>query len=163
MKQIITKFTSDPRNGARISWGGIFAGTLTILSLLVLLNLLGAGLGIITINPQTNPLMDSGVVFWFILSNVIAVFCGGLVAARAGGFSRIVGALHGFLSWALYIILSTVFYSSLMGNDIGTLIEIGAQSHSLLLFFCLLLGSLAGILGGAQVADVRMENERIEE
>lgn len=119
-------------------------------------------MGLIHFSLETNPFLDKSGIFWFMVSNVIAVFCGGLVAARTAGFSsRVDGALQGFLSWGLYIVLSIAFYSSLMVNDLGDLLKMGAQHHSFVLFLILLLGSLAGIFGGAQIVPPLQNDQEV--
>ncbi|WP_026449494.1 hypothetical protein [Aequorivita capsosiphonis] len=149
MKQIITNFNNAPKKIAHILWGGVLAGTLTILAILLLLNLLGAGLGISAYGEINDPFVSVGTTIWLFLTNIIAVFTGGLLAARTAGLTFYMdGALQGFLAWALYIILSSAFYISIMGNDVSALLNIGFPDHSFLLFWVLLFGAMAGICGG---------------
>jgi len=65
-----------------------------------LLNLLGAGIGLTSVNPATEPdTMEGlgvGTTIWWVVSNLIALFVGGLVAGRMAGFVNLIdGALHG--------------------------------------------------------------------
>lgn len=116
---------------SRISWGAVLAGTLTTIALMMLLNLLGLGIGLTTIDPLTenDPFAGLGVgtAIWWILSNTAALFTGGLVAGRMSGYtSNIDGALHGFLAWALYFLIGIFMLTSAVGgalNGIGNMVS----------------------------------------
>lgn len=127
----VAQINENPKKISHISWGAILAGTLTTLSLIFLLNILGIGIGLTTIDPLTeaDPLNGIGVgtAIWWILSNVAALFTGGLVAARMSGYtSNLDGALHGFLTWALYFIIGIFMITSAVGgalNGIGNMVS----------------------------------------
>ncbi|MGM1057360.1 MAG: TIGR04086 family membrane protein [Bacteroidota bacterium] len=104
----------------RNSWGAIFAGALTALAVAFLLNLLGLGIGLSSINPLTesDPLSGLGIgtIIWLGLSNLAALFLGGMVAGRMSGFSsKADGGIHGFLAWALYAVVTFYFLTSTIG------------------------------------------------
>lgn len=85
-----------------------------------MLNLLGIGIGLTTINPLTesDPFsgLGTGALIWIGLSNIVALFAGGLVAGRMSGLpSNSDGGLHGFLSWALFAMLSLFLITSSIG------------------------------------------------
>lgn len=108
----------------RVSWGAILAGGLTALAVSVLLNLLGIGIGFTSINPvaESDPLsgLGTGTVIWWVVSNLIALFAGGMVAGRMAGFvSGEDGALHGFLSWCVYTAVTLFFITSTVGSVIS--------------------------------------------
>ncbi|MDT0647607.1 hypothetical protein RM545_12980 [Zunongwangia sp. F260] len=115
----------------RSSWGAIFAGALTALAVAFLLNLLGLGIGLTSINPMTesDPLagLGTGTIIWWGLSNLVALFVGGMVAGRMSGFpSSADGGIHGFLAWALYAIVTFYFLTSTVGsimNGIGSAVS----------------------------------------
>lgn len=115
-------YTHKPEKS--ISWRAIFAGTLTVLSILLILNLIGLWIGLGVINPteEANPMSGVGVgsVIWWVLSNLIALFAGGFVAARAGvSFTNISGVLQGIMTWALYTIISAWLLTTVVGNIIS--------------------------------------------
>ncbi len=115
-------YTHKPEKS--ISWRAILAGTLTVLSVLLILNLIGLsiGLGVIEPTDQTDPLggVGTGSVIWWVLSNLIALFAGGFVAARAGvSFTDISGVLQGIMTWALYTILSAWLLTTIVGGIIS--------------------------------------------
>jgi len=105
---------------SRISWGAVLAGTLTALVVAFLLNLLGFGIGLTTIDPmtETNTLdgLGTGTLIWWGLANIAALFVGGMVAGRMSGLpSNSDGGLHGFLAWGLYTLLSIYLVTSTIG------------------------------------------------
>lgn len=108
-------------SGNGLSWRAIFAGTLTVIAVSVLLNLLGLAAGLGSIDPATeqNPFsgIGTGALIWWVLSNLIALFCGGWVAGRAGRTaSNNGGLIQGFLTWALYSIISIWLVTSAIGS-----------------------------------------------
>jgi hypothetical protein len=111
----------------RVSWGAIIAGVVIALAIQVLLAMLGAGVGLATIEPAQqgdNPSATSmgiGAAIWWALSGIVAAFAGGWVAARLAGVpSQEAGMLHGVATWAaatlvvLYLLSSTA--SSIVGG-----------------------------------------------
>ncbi|MDT0641790.1 hypothetical protein RM553_02995 [Zunongwangia sp. F363] len=115
----------------RSSWGAIFAGALTALAVAFLLNLLGLGIGLTSIDPMTesDPLagLGTGTIIWWGLSNLAALFVGGMVAGRMSGFpSAADGGIHGFLAWALYALVTFYFLTSTVGsimNGMGNMVS----------------------------------------
>lgn len=111
-----------PRKG--ISWRAIFAGVICILSLVFLLNLLGMVFGFGTIEPseESNPLSGLGTasLIWWIITNLIALFAGGYVAARVGvSFYNKSGIVQGIMTWALYTFISAWLLTSAVGSIIS--------------------------------------------
>ena len=126
--QFMKKFTNlnsyeaEPRKG--VSWRAIFAGTITVLSVLLVLNLIGLSIGLGSIDPteESNPLngIGTGTIIWWILSNLIALFIGGFVAARVGvSFATNSGIVQGIMTWALYTIISAWLLTSAVGSIIS--------------------------------------------
>jgi len=120
-----TKLISrSPARLSHISWGSILAGVAVALSLQLLLNLLGIGIGASTINPGQGDTPGSGLAIgagiWFAISALISLFCGGWAAGRlAGDPARKDGMLHGFTTWSLTTILTLVMLTSAVGGLIG--------------------------------------------
>lgn len=124
MKTFYTSHHNFRHKFSRISWGAILAGALTAFTLAFLLNLLGWGIGLTSINPFTDsdPFEGLGIatLIWWILSNLAALFVGGLVAARTAGLpSSADGGIHGFLSWGMYLVLSVFILTSITGSAIS--------------------------------------------
>lgn len=124
MKKVteINSYDSVPRKG--ISWRAIFAGVISILSVMLLLNLIGLAIGFGTIEPteENNPLsgLGTGALVWWILSSLVALFIGGYVAARVGvSFSNKSGIVQGVMTWALYSFISAWLLTSAVGSIIS--------------------------------------------
>ena len=102
----------------KVSWGAIFAGTVVALVVQVLLTMLGAGIGIATLdaggvdNPEASTFsIVAGI--WYVLSGIIAAYAGGYIAARMSGKTvPTSGALHGLTTWSTRVTAAT----SLLGR-----------------------------------------------
>jgi hypothetical protein len=134
----------------RMSWGAIFAGVTVVIAIQLLLNLLGAGVGAATINPQQGQQpghgLAVGAAIWFVISTIISLFLGGWVAGRLAGIpNKRDGALHGFVTWALASLVLVYMLSTAVGGLLG-----GAAS---------VLGQTASLAGkGAQAASPAVTN-----
>lgn len=121
-------YNKTPQKG--ISWRAIFAGTVTALSLMLILNLIGLSIGLWSIEPteENNPLsgLGTGSVIWWVISNLLVLFTGGFVAARLGlSFLNTNGIIHGVLTWALYTLFSAWLFTSVLGSlisGVGTVV-----------------------------------------
>lgn len=118
----INSYNTNPQKG--VSWRAIFAGTITVLSIVLVLNLIGLAIGLSTIEPteESNPLsgLGTGTIIWWILSNLIALFAGGFVAARVGvSFATKSGVIQGVMTWALWTLISAWMVTSLIGSIIS--------------------------------------------
>ncbi len=120
--QTLNSYDAVPRKG--VSWRAILAGTVTVLAVSLILNLIGLAIGLGTIEPteESNPLggIGTGALIWWILSNLIALFLGGFVAARVGvSFSNKSGIIQGIMTWALYTLVSAWLLTSVIGSIIS--------------------------------------------
>lgn len=118
----INPYSHEPKKG--VSWRAIFAGTLTVLSILLILNLIGFAFGLGAIEPteEANPLsgIGTGAIIWWVVSNLIALFAGGFVAARVGiSLTDLNGVVQGIMTWALYAFLSIWLLTSAVGTIIS--------------------------------------------
>lgn len=88
----------------RISWGAVFAGTITCLSGLMFLTALGTGLGLSETARAGQPLintMTTGTVLWMVVSSFASFYAGGWVAGRLTDIARVSeSVIHGLASWA---------------------------------------------------------------
>jgi hypothetical protein len=113
----------------RISWGALFAGAFAAIASWALLSVLGMAIGLSTVDQgQAGTLRFAGVFsgWWGAVSALVALFVGGLVAARASGTSsRGAGALHGFVTWALTAVAGAWLVVSLAGSLMGGLLSAG--------------------------------------
>ena len=109
----------------RVSWGAILAGVVVALTTQVLLTMLGAGIGVATLDPGTgdNPAASTFSIaagIWYLISGIIAAYAGGYIAARLSGKTvPTTGALHGLTTWALTTLLVLWFLTSTVGALVG--------------------------------------------
>ena len=104
MATIIHEHIETSLDGLRISWGGIWAGVLTVLGTLLFLTTLGLAIGISAADPGSNnaDAIGIGAAIWSGVALLIALFVGGMAATRLGMiFDRATGAFEGALVWVL--------------------------------------------------------------
>jgi hypothetical protein len=109
----------------RISWAAIFGGVIMIIVVQLLLSMLGAGIGLGTVNVNggSTPDVSSfgiGASVWWVVSSCIALLFGGYVAAWFAGIEiRFDGVLHGLVAWGIATILILYLLTSAVGGIIG--------------------------------------------
>lgn len=105
----------------RVSWGAIFAGAVVAVANQIAWAVLGTAIGSATVNPATEAAAAEGVgIFagiWWLVTGLISLFLGGLVAGRLAGVPRRVdGMLNGLSVWALTTIAGVWLASSVVGG-----------------------------------------------
>lgn len=109
----------------RISWGAIFGGVILVVVIQLLLSMLGAGIGLGTVNVNAGTTPDANSFgisagIWWLVSSCIALFLGGYVAAWLAGIElRFDGMLHGLVTWGIATLLTVYLLSSAIGGIIG--------------------------------------------
>lgn len=106
----------------RISWTGIVAGVISALVLEALLNLLGAGIGLVSYTPDVEEIKGLGIgsVIWLIIASIISLFVGGWIASFSSGrIKRKSGILQGFLTWGLASLITLFFMATTTGAIIS--------------------------------------------
>ena len=108
----------------RVSWGAILAGVAIALSLQLLFNILGLGVGASTIDVRQDGAPGNGLAIgagiWFAVSALISLFVGGWAAGRMAGVPNSKdGMLHGFTTWSITTIATIFLLSSAVGGIIG--------------------------------------------
>lgn len=120
-------FLSGPP--VKVSWGSIFAGTVTALGLWILLYTFGLALGLSTINPQEAGSVRSSSIFtgiWSLVAPLIALFVGGIVAGRgAGAQTKSSGGLHGLVMWGLTTLVGMWLLVNLLSAVVGGVFSVG--------------------------------------
>lgn len=104
MATVINEHVDVSLEGFRISWGGIWAGVLTVMGTLLVLTTLGLAIGISAADPGSGDAsaIGTGAAIWTGLSLLIALFVGGMAATRMGlVFDKAAGAFEGALVWVL--------------------------------------------------------------
>jgi len=108
-----------------IAWGAVLAGVVVALVTQLLLNMLGLGIGIATLDPGTgdNPSATSlsiGAGIWWTLSGILASLAGGYAAGRLSGRPKeATAAWHGLTAWALTTLVIFYLLSSTVGAVLG--------------------------------------------
>ncbi len=117
--------TAGPHIHRRISWGAILGGVVLVVAVQLLLSLLGAGIGLGTVNANAGTTPDAstlgiGAGVWWVVSGIIALGFGGYAAAWLAGIElRWDGLLHGLVTWGIATLLSVYLLSSAVGSIIG--------------------------------------------
>ena len=92
----------------RLRWGAIFGGTFVALALWALLYVFGLAIGLSSVDAAQGQFNFPGIFtgIWAVVAPLIALFVGGLVAARtAGAQDRGSGAIHGLVLWGFATLL----------------------------------------------------------
>ena len=114
-----------PQTRRRVSWGALLGGVVLVVALQLLLSLLGAGIGLGTVDATagTTPNASSlgtGAGIWWIVTSIIALGFGGYVAARLSGSAlRLDGVLHGLITWGVATLLTVWLLTSAVGGIIS--------------------------------------------
>ena len=109
----------------RISWAAIFGGVILVVAVQVLLSLLGAGIGLGTVDVKSGSTPDAstlgiGAGLWWIISSLIALAFGGYVSAWLAGIElRWDGMLHGLVTWGIATMLTLYLLTSAVGGLLG--------------------------------------------
>lgn len=109
----------------RVSWAAVLAGVVVSLVTQLLLNMLGLGIGVATLDPGTgdNPALSTFSIsagIWWTVSGIIAAFIGGYAAGRLSGRPKeSTTGWHGITAWALTTLLIFYLLTSTMGAVLG--------------------------------------------
>lgn len=101
----ITRETILDRRQPTLRWSAVFAGAAVAVALWALLQLIGMGAGLTAVNlDDAGSLRNAGIgtTVASMFAPLIALFIGGFVAGRlATTFDGRMGAMHGFVTWAI--------------------------------------------------------------
>jgi hypothetical protein len=121
--------------GLRASWGGVWAGVLAAIGLLLLLTSLGVAIGVTAVNPQAPDAetMGTGAALWAAATLLVALFLGGMVATHVGAvFDRTTAVFQGALVWVVSVLLlaylATTGITMVAGGTLRLVTGIGAAA-----------------------------------
>jgi hypothetical protein len=103
----------------------VVGGVVLVVVLQLLFSLLGAGVGLNTVNTNagSTPMASTfgiGAGIWWILTSCLAIGVGGFVAAWFAGVEmRFDGVLHGLVTWGIATLLTIWLLTSAMGSVVG--------------------------------------------
>jgi hypothetical protein len=104
----------------------------TSLGLWILLYSLGLALGLSTINPQDASSARSSGIFtgiWSLISPLIALFVGGIVAGRgSGAWTKSGGGVHGLVMWGLTTLVGLWLVGNIVSSVASGLASVGSTA-----------------------------------
>ncbi len=114
---------------ARMSWGAIFGGAVAALGVWMMLYALGLALGLSSLDPHDPSTLKSSGAFtgiWGLITPLIALFVGGMVAGRGAGIvTKLGGAIHGLVVWGLTTLAGVWLLMNLVTSLIGGMADVG--------------------------------------
>ncbi len=126
-----------------VSWGAIVAGAFAAAGLALILVALGAGFGISSVSPwsgasASTAALGTGAVIWLVVTQWLSAAVGGYLAGRLR--TKWVGihthevffrdTAHGFLAWAVAVVLCASVLASVMSSLAGNTAQAGATMLS---------------------------------
>jgi hypothetical protein len=120
-----TRVEGGSHTHQRISWAAIFGGVILVVAVQLLLSMLGAGIGLGTVNTNSGTTPDASSFgmaagIWWVVSSIIALAFGGYVSAWLAGIEiRWDGILHGLITWGIATLLTIYLLTSALGSLIG--------------------------------------------
>jgi hypothetical protein len=134
-------FGNYERHSGGVSWGAVIGGAFAAAALSLILLALGTGIGLSAISPWTDTGASSaavgrGAIVWLIIIQIIALSLGGYMAGRLRTkwddvhthevFFR--DTAHGFLVWAVGLVITVVFLASAAASMVGGAANSGMAS-----------------------------------
>src|ERR1700693_3736113 len=128
----------DESNTSGISWAAVIGGAFAAAALALILLILGVGLGLSSISPWSpagawSTAIGAATIVWLILTQAIASAMGGYLAGRLRTkwvsihsdevYFR--DTAHGFLAWAVGIVITAAFLTSAATSIVGAGVTLG--------------------------------------
>jgi hypothetical protein len=121
-----------------VSWAAVIAGAFVAAALSLTLLALGAGFGLLTVSPWSNArasasAVDAGAIIWLIVIQILASGAGGYLAGRLRTKWTAIHSdevyfrdtAHGFLTWAVAVVITAGFLGSAATALVGGAIRSG--------------------------------------
>jgi hypothetical protein len=109
----------------QVSWGAVFAGAAIALVLQIILNMVGIGVGLSTVDVASGDTPSAGSLsigagIWWVVSGIVAAAVGGYIAGRLSGkASQSTTAYHGLIAWAISTLVVVYLLSSAASGLVG--------------------------------------------
>src|SRR3981189_587645 len=129
----------------QVSWGAVFAGATIVLVMQIILNMVGIGVGLSTIDVAAGDTPSAGSLsigagIWWVISGIVAAAIGGYIAGRLSGkASQSTTAYHGLIAWAVSTLTVVSLLSSAASGLIGGALNTASSA----------LGGAGKAVGGA--------------
>jgi hypothetical protein len=159
-------FTDAPpvreSSNSGVSWSAIIGGAFVAASLTLILAILGVGLGLSSVSPWAAgaavSTIGAAAIVWLIATQAIASGLGGYLAGRlrvkwAAVHSDEVyfrDTAHGFLVWAVGVVITVAFLASAASSILGSVAKLGGTASAAAT--ATEFGSLTAPASGASVA-----------
>ena len=131
--EIVENVNANDANKSGVSWAAVIAGAFVAAALSLILLALGAGMGLSAVSPwssagESASAVGAGAVIWLIVIQIIAFAMGGYLAGRlrtkwAGVHTDEIyfrDTAHGFLAWAVSIVVTAAFLTSAAATMVGS-------------------------------------------
>jgi hypothetical protein len=130
-------------NSSGVSWAAVIGGAFVTAALSLILLALGAGLGFSSVSPWSNvgasaSTFGTAAIMWLILMQVMSSSTGGYLAGRLRTkwanihtdevYFR--DTSHGFLAWAVALVITAAFLASAATSMVGSGAQLGAAASS---------------------------------
>jgi len=114
----------------RVAWGAVFSGVAMAISVQLILNLLGVGIGVPAFDSTVSvSTLSISAISWGIVSGIIAAGIGGYTAGRlAGEVRESTAAWHGLTSWAASVVVITVLLVAGASSVVGGTLNVAGVS-----------------------------------
>ncbi|WP_198399761.1 PhnA-like protein [Bradyrhizobium yuanmingense] len=128
----------------QVAWGAVLAGAVIGLVMQIILNMVGLGVGLSTMDIAQSDVPSAGSIsvgagIWFVVSGIVAAALGGYIAGRLSGkASQSTTAYHGLISWAVSTLTVVYLLSSAASGAIGGAVSTASSA----------LGGAGKALGG---------------
>jgi hypothetical protein len=124
-----------------VSWSAVIGGAFVAASLALILTILGVGLGLSSISPwagagATATTIGASAIVWLIATQAIAAGLGGYLAGRLrtkwtdvhGDEVYFRDTAHGFLVWAVGVVITVAFLASAASSIVGTTAKVAGAA-----------------------------------
>jgi hypothetical protein len=142
LPEFLTEMPS-PRESLKsgVSWGAVIAGAFVAASLALILTILGVGLGLSSTSPWAGSgasaaAIGASAIVWLIVTQAVASGLGGYLAGRLRvQWARVHtdevyfrDTAHGFLVWAVGVVITVAFLASAASAIVGTTAKVAGAA-----------------------------------
>lgn len=142
LPEFLTEMPSPRESPASgVSWGAVIAGAFVAASLALILTILGVGLGLSSTSPWASSgasaaTIGASAIVWLIVTQAVASGLGGYLAGRLRiKWARVHSdevyfrdTAHGFLVWAVGVVITVAFLASAASTIVGTTAKVAGAA-----------------------------------
>ncbi|MFI5070860.1 MAG: hypothetical protein ACHP8A_08210 [Terriglobales bacterium] len=140
---LVESTVKNEASSSGISWAAVLGGAVVCAAMSLILLALGTGIGLSSVSPWSNTgasasTIGMAAIVWLIVSQIIASAMGGYLAGRLRTkwvsihtdevYFR--DTAHGFLVWAVGLVITAAFLASAATSIIGGTAQMGASALS---------------------------------